>query len=77
VLLAGTVFDTSAAQRADLVLNDETFPSWQEAIRPRPEELAWRRIPWRTSLQAGLADAYSGGKPLLLWLMNGHPLGCT
>jgi hypothetical protein len=62
---------------ADLVLNGDTFRSWQEIICPRPDELVWRRIPWRTSLQGALEEAHSGDKPLLLWLMNGHPLGCT
>ena len=62
---------------ADVVLNDDTFRSWREIICPRPEELLWRRIPWRTSLQGALEEGHSGGKPLLLWLMNGHPLGCT
>ena len=54
-----------------------TFNSWREAIAARPEELAWQSIPWRTSFRDGIRDANAAGKPMLLWLMNGHPMGCT
>ncbi len=62
---------------ATLELTDDTFAVWKQLIEPRPEELAWRTIPWRSNLQTGLVDAAAAGKPVLLWLMNGHPLGCT
>ncbi len=62
---------------SNLPLRDETFRSWQTAILSRPEELAWQRIPWRTSLRVGLVEAGVVDKPLLLWIMNGHPMGCT
>ena len=58
-------------------LNDETLPAWQARIEPCPEEMAWTRIPWRSNLRGGLEDAVAEGKPVLLWLLNGHPLGCT
>ena len=51
--------------------------AWRQHIAPRPQEVAWETIPWRTTFREGLADANRAGKPLLLWLMNGHPLGCT
>ena len=65
------------AQSGDAGLNDATFHSYQSAIELRPEERAWLRIPWRTNLRTGIEDAAAEQKPLLFWLMNGHPLGCT
>ena len=49
----------------------------RERIRPDPEELAWEEIPWLASFGEGVLAADRGGKPLLFWTMNGHPLGCT
>lgn len=48
-----------------------------ERVVPKPDELAWRTIPWRATLRAGLLDATTERKPVLLWAMNGHPLGTT
>ena len=50
---------------------------WKDFIKPTKEELAWTQIPWRTNFYDGLIDADKFNKPLLLWVMNGHPLGCT
>jgi hypothetical protein len=59
-------------------------PSWardfartQALIKPRPSEDKWSQIPWRTSLWQARRQAASEGKPILLWEMDGHPLGCT
>jgi hypothetical protein len=48
-----------------------------QQVVPKPDELAWRAIPWRATLRAGLLDATAERKPVLLWAMNGHPLGTT
>jgi hypothetical protein len=37
----------------------------------------WETIGWRTDLLAARDEAAKAGKPLFLWAMNGHPLGCT
>lgn len=58
-------------------LNDRTFDAWVEKISPREDELAWRAIPWRTAFCDAVVEAQEAGKPLLIWAMNGHPLGCT
>jgi len=50
---------------------------WQEFIKPTNKELAWTQIPWRSNFYDGLLDSDHQQKPLLLWVMNGHPLGCT
>jgi len=50
---------------------------WCVLLEPDPAARAWLEIPWHTSFHAGLAAADRADRPLLLWLMNGHPLGCT
>jgi hypothetical protein len=37
----------------------------------------WRRIPWKVDLLEARSAALTERKPLFLWSMNGHPLGCT
>jgi hypothetical protein len=34
-------------------------------------------VPWLASFAEGVRAADAARKPLLLWIMNGHPLGCT
>lgn len=50
---------------------------WLAYVLPKPDELAWRKIPWRYELGTALVQAKQQDKPVLLWAMNGHPLGCT
>ena len=50
---------------------------WRDFIQPTELDLKWTRIPWRSSFQEGLMEAGAKQKPMLLWAMNGHPLGCT
>jgi len=58
-------------------LNEQTYPMWHDFIQPTEQELAWTSIPWKSSFQEGLIEASTQQKPMLLWAMNGHPLGCT
>lgn len=66
-----------------LVAFAATFAAAQDAeavrahVLPDAEELAWQRLGWRASLWQGVVDAQAARKPILLWAMNGHPLGCT
>ena len=48
-----------------------------EAVVPGEEELKWREVPWRPTLLDGLRDGVMQRRPVLLWAMNGHPLGTT
>lgn len=51
--------------------------AWRSHIRPDQGDLAFEIIPWLTTLADGIRAADQEQKPLLLWVMNGHPLGCT
>jgi hypothetical protein len=53
------------------------FDRLHALMQPTAEELKWRKIPWRTSLWQARIDAAAAGKPIYLWEMDGHPLGCT
>lgn len=55
----------------------ETFEAIVRHVTPADAELAWRSIPWRPSLSAGMRDGAQLDRPVLLWAMNGHPLGST
>ncbi len=58
-------------------LRGRSLEEWRAAIEPGAAELRWLAIPWRASFWSALIEAQEQGKPLLLWAMNGHPLGCT
>jgi hypothetical protein len=58
-------------------LNDENYQAWRDHILPVEKELGWDQIPWLTTFKDGIVAADKEEKPLLLWTMNGHPLGCT
>ena len=42
-----------------------------------PADEPWRTIPWKISLLAGQKAAVESKKPIFIWAMDGHPLGCT
>jgi hypothetical protein len=58
-------------------LKPEQLTKIQALIRPTADEDKWDRIPWQTSLWEARKQAAAQGKPILLWEMDGHPLGCT
>jgi hypothetical protein len=49
----------------------------QALIRPAAGEEKWQQIPWQVDLWKARQQAAAEGKPILLWEMDGHPLGCT
>lgn len=50
---------------------------WAEFIRPSADELRYESIGWRNQFWPAVQLAKELGRPILLWTMNGHPLGCT
>lgn len=59
------------------LVNADNLDVWFDKIRPCQDELTFLEIPWRATLQQAVVDASRENKPILLWAMNGHPLGCT
>ncbi len=37
----------------------------------------WRTIPWKTTMLDAQRAAAEQAKPIFIWAMDGHPLGCT
>ena len=55
-------------------LTDANYAKWRDHVLPKNWELAYRRIPWRTSFWDAVIEAQAQDKPIFLWSMNGHPL---
>ena len=66
---------TVKAQKPELTT--DTIEKWRDHILPVDDDLSWQQIPWMTTFSDGIKAANDADKPLLLWTMNGHPLGCT
>jgi hypothetical protein len=58
-------------------LTDASYARWRDYLLPAPKDLAYKSIPWRASFWEAVVEAQAADKPILLWAMNGHPLGCT
>jgi hypothetical protein len=70
-------FTTLCGAAAADELTPKSFASIKAKIVPSAEEEGFLAIPWRAALWPALAEARAADRPVLLWVMNGHPLGCT
>ena len=66
-----------ATDEEPLELTLDNYRAWMKHIEPSPSEMPWTTIDWQPDLKSGITKAASEDKPILLWTMNGHPLGCT
>jgi hypothetical protein len=66
-----------AAQGQVPVLDNQSFERWRDYVRPQAKEQCYLEIPWRESFYVAINEARETDRPVLLWAMNGHPLGCT
>ena len=66
-----------AEEQSAPALDPQRFRELHAALQVDPATEAWRSAGWRTSLGAARIEAAAAGRPLFLWAMNGHPLGCT
>ena len=57
-------------------LDQAEFERLHAELQPDPAQL-WRTIPWKISLLDAQRMAAEQKKPLFIWAMDGHPLGCT
>jgi len=62
---------------ADIEINKDNFLEWKNYISPTHSELKFLEIPWLSTFEQGILAGDKQSKPVLLWTMNGHPLGCT
>lgn len=59
-----------------VVIGDEEEDLVSE-ILPSADESTWLQIDWKTDLWEAREEAARLGKPIYLWEMDGHPLGCV
>lgn len=57
--------------------SEGSFPRWKQYLQQSPGEQRWQEISWHAVFWEGVRHARAQDKPILLWVMNGHPLGCT
>ena len=56
-------------------LGPQRFEELHQQLQPGDE--TWRTIPWKIDLLDAQRAAAKDGKPIFIWAMDGHPLGCT
>lgn len=54
----------------------EDFARLHQELRPAKDE-PYLSIPWKLSLLDAQKAAIKEKKPIFIWAMDGHPLGCT
>lgn len=57
-------------------LTDATMERLLQELKPGEDEL-WRTVPWKIALLDAQQQAAREKKPIFIWAMDGHPLGCT
>jgi hypothetical protein len=72
-IVAGAASVAGAAEPID----PARFEQVHTLIKPKAAEEKWAQIPWMASLWQARQRAAREGKPILLWEMDGHPLGCV
>ena len=73
--VAAVVYFASPPSADETIPNDE-YRSLLAALPVRPGEEAYTTIPWELNLLDARQKAATERKPLLIWTMDGHPLGC-
>lgn len=74
-MILAALLAITAAQ--SLEPNAENYRQWLTFIQPDAKEQAYKEIDWRVKFWDAVTEAKALGRPILLWTMNGHPLGCT
>jgi hypothetical protein len=77
VLAAMLLLPFASVTRGAEALTPEQFKQVRALVKPDADEEKWAQIPWLSSLWDARKQAAKEGKPILLWEMDGHPLGCT
>jgi hypothetical protein len=77
LVAASVVAAMVAPARGAEPIDASQFERLHSLIKPKAEEEKWAQIPWLASLWEARELAAREGKPILLWEMDGHPLGCV
>ena len=63
------------AKETTTILSADQFDTLRVLIKPEPG--GFDDVPWMTDLWEARKKAAAEGKPLLVWVGDGHPLGWT
>ncbi len=80
LLLAGCGTEPAGGSVQEPVPGGEVIDAYMDArfaVMPDEAERRWEQIEFLPSYAVALKAASDQQKPLMLWVMNGHPLGCT
>lgn len=76
ILAAAFSLALSMRESAALELTESEFTRLQGELRPAANA-PWLTIPWKIALLDAQQAAARENKPIFIWAMDGHPLGCT
>jgi hypothetical protein len=62
---------------ASTKLTEGSYSNVRNSVLARPPKELWTDISWRPNLAEAIREAREKDKPILLWMMNGHPCGMT
>ncbi len=69
------VLSSANSSFANDELSESEFRKLHSEIVPATP--AWKSIPWYADLISAQRAAIKQSKPIFIWSMDGHPLGCT
>ena len=69
--------ENKAEKKSPALINSKNAEKIKKYVLPEVSKITWQTIPWSSSLSDGVVKAQKEKKPIFLWAMNGHPLGCT
>ncbi len=72
VLLMGIAASNSAGD-----ISSSHFKEITSLCTPGKSSSGWLELGWEIDLWEARRRAATAGKPIFLWEMDGHPLGCT
>ncbi|MCH2211490.1 MAG: hypothetical protein MK110_09315 [Fuerstiella sp.] len=77
LLAVGIALGADKNQSLEMRSLSADYAKCHDDICLKPGEQSYQNIPWRTSILQGMVDGQKSDKPIMILLMNGHPLGCT
>ena len=75
VLLSPSVYADDGQPQDVAEISNEEFTKLHKSLVPKMA--LWKTVPWQTSLLKAQNMAAREAKPIFIWSMDGHPLGCT
>lgn len=72
-----TAKENKSEKKSLALINSKNIEKIKKHILPEKSKVTWQTIPWLSTMTEGVVKAQEEKKPIFLWAMNGHPLGCT